>query len=478
MRRFLKSSSALALAGVALVFAASPFACGGDDSTNGNNTGGSGATGGSTTGTGGTTTTTSSGGGTTSTTSSGGGNGGNAGGAGGAGASGGSGGAGATGGNGGSGGQIQVDDADGDGWTIADGDCCDDAVSGCAAEPEKVNPGAFEYLGNGVDDDCDPATPDDVAVADCGGAPLQTPTTSIELVKAMDLCQFTSENVPLNQKKWGVLESALVLADGNLPAPDDVQVGVLGGFGQNVAPKKGGTFAAISTGTARAEGDPGYIHPQNGTAAQMGNYDAGTSSPVPPNWLALNGGALPQSNNCPACAGANCLTAFDPVNLRIKIRVPTNAEGFSYNFKFYTAEYPEYICQTYNDFFVALLTSSHPDLPQDAPDTNIAFDSLHNAVSVNNGFLDVCFPSGASTCPAGTLELIGNGMGGWAGNLKDGGGTQWLVNEAPVVPGESITIEFVTWDGAGALPDHNVDSIVLLDKFKWNLTPTTVGTHL
>jgi hypothetical protein len=35
----------------------------------------------------------------------------------------------------------------------------------------------------------------------------------------------------------------------------------------------------------------------------------------------------------------------DSVNLKLTIRVPTNARSFSYQFKFYSAEFPEYLCQ-------------------------------------------------------------------------------------------------------------------------------------
>jgi hypothetical protein len=97
-------------------------------------------------------------------------------------------------------------------------------------------------------------------------------------------------------------------------------------------------------------------------------------------------------------------------------------------------------------------------------------------VSVNNGFFEVCFPSfgaPAGTCPSGTADLEGTGMGGWGSNLKDGGGTEWLINDAPVVPGETMEIQFVTWDAG----DHNVDSLVLLDKFRWNVTPSAIGVH-
>jgi hypothetical protein len=393
-------------------------------------------------------------------------------GVGGAGGEGGQGGTG--GGQGGQGGGEPPPDQDQDGWTVLDGDCCDNSIK--CSKPEGVNPGAFEYLGNGIDDDCDPTTPDDVPPADCAGAPLSVPTSSLKLVKAMDLCQFTAESPPLAQKKWGVISSALLLADGSsAQLPKDMQVGVLADFGPNVLPKKGPTMASLSTGTARAEGDPGHVYPQSGSdpAVQKGNYDAGTVVSAPSKYLEANGNKLPSPASCPDCNGPDCTKAFDSVNLKMRIRVPTNAKSFSYRLKFYSAEYPEYVCGEFNDFFVTLLKSNAPGIPADK---NIAFDAAKNAVSVNNAFFEICFPSLAlpqSTCPSGTLELIGTGMGGWNGDIRDGGGSVWLVNEAPVVPGETIEIEFITWDAG----DHNVDSTVLLDNFRWGLSPTEVGTH-
>lgn len=388
-----------------------------------------------------------------------------------------------VGGQGGSGGAPNPDQ-DGDGWTPADGDCCDTASGDCE-NPELVNPGAFEYLGNMVDDDCDPSTLDNVAPDLCSMDALQLPTSSQELVQALDLCNFTLENLPLPERRWGVISSALLLADGsaNIP-PKDKQVGVLNNFGPNVSPKKGLTMAAISSGTARDEGDGGNIYPQNGNMpGQIGNFDAATVVSAPQAYLAQHGGKLPNPATCPECNGADCSKAFDSVNLKLRIRVPTNAFSFSYNFKFYTAEFPEFVCQQYNDFFITLLTSSFQQCPGMMPDDpclpvdkNIAFDALTNPVSVNNAFLEVCFPppgAPAGTCPGGTLELIGTGMGGWNGSLVDGGGTNWLVNDAPVVPGETIEIEFVTFDAG----DHNVDSRVLLDNFRWKITPSKTGVH-
>jgi hypothetical protein len=422
------------------------------------------------------------GGSTTTTTTDTGGSAGVGGAAGGVGGAGGAGGVGGGGGQGGTGGDPGDADADGDGWTPNQGDCCD-TPAGCV-DPASVNPGAFEYPGNGIDDDCDPATPDDQAPADCSAPALATPTTSDTLLRAMDLCQVTTEDPPLAQKKWGVISTALRLADQTTPltVANNVQAGVLAQYGPFVLPKRGTSMAALSSGTARAPGDPSYVHPQNGSqVGQIGNYDAGTQVAAPASLLAPHGGVFPSPANCPACSGNACNQAYDSATLWARIRVPTNAKSCSYQVKFYSAEFPEYLCQQYNDFFVTLLQSAWvPDPNADPPevalplDGNIAVDSLGGQLSVNNGFFQVCFPpygSPPGTCPSGTLELVGTGMGGWGTSLTDGGGTEWLTNSAPVLPGETIEIEFMIWDAG----DHNVDSLVLLDKFRWSLTPSPVG---
>jgi hypothetical protein len=381
-------------------------------------------------------------------------------------------------------------DQDGDGWTPAQGDCCDVKSANCQ-NPELVNPGAFEYPGNGVDDDCDPTTPDNAPPPQCSGAAnFGTPNavTATDLLKAMDLCQFVDDPPATpKDKKWGVINgsASLLLADGTsaLPAGDNAQVGVLTTYGPNVTPRKNATMAAISSGTARTPTDPGYVHPQNGKqpAQNTGNFNGMTQVKIQDAYLVPNGGKPPTSAACSQACTTGCDQAYDSVNIRARIRVPTNAKSFSYQFKFYSAEYPEFVCQKYNDFFVALLKSTWlpdpnanpPQLPLPA-DTNIAFDAQTNPVSVNNGFFQVCFPpfgSPPGTCPSGTLELAGNGMGGWGSDLTDGGGTEWLTNTAPVVPGEIIDLQFIIWDAG----DHNVDSLVLLDHFRWGLNPSPVG---
>jgi hypothetical protein len=44
-----------------------------------------------------------------------------------------------------------------------------------------------------------------------------------------------------------------------------------------------------------------------------------------------------------------------------------------------------------------------------------------------------------------------------------GGGTGWLTSQAPVQPGEVISLEFLIWDTG----DESYDSSVLLDHLTW-----------
>ena len=367
----------------------------------------------------------------------------------------------------GSGGSAADLDADGDGWTPNEGDCCD-TLGQCNA-PQLINPGAFEFPGNGVDDDCDPLTIDNGAALDCAPPALMAPTSADDLVKAMDLCQLTTEVPPKPLRKWGVLASSLHLADGT-STPKDIQTGVLAGFGANVVPQGGPTMAAISTGSARSQNNSGFVTPQ-----APSSYNASTEATQPAQFLAAHGGVDPTPPTCAPCVGIGCGKAFDSVDLKVRIRVPTNASSFSYRTRFFTAEYPERLCSTHNDFFVVLLkTGWKPDpnqMPPSLPlpiDTNILLDSQGNPVSVDNAFFPVCFPTPGAppgSCPGGTLDLVGSGYGGPGNSVSDGAATDWLVSDAPVVPGETIELELVVWDAI----DHQGDSLALIDKFRWTL---------
>jgi hypothetical protein len=354
-------------------------------------------------------------------------------------------------------------DIDGDGWTACDGDCCE-TIFQCS-HPELVNPGAFEFVGNGVDDDCDPGTSDLVPAPLCSNAASFNGLTGTALAQAMDLCQFTTENEPLPTRKWGVIAADFRRPNdfspaqgGHLSDNQNWQSAVLVNYGTGgIGPTHGSTMAGLSTGRMRDQNDPNYVNPNGGT-----NF--GHVFQPPAQYLAANGGALPSSagcsGNCPSGSGAR-----DPIVLRLRIRVPTNALSFSYNLSFFSSEYWTYSCTQYNDFFLAMLDSAAPGLPADG---NISFDALGNPLSVNNGFFDICQPKGCYNCPSGTGPLQGTGM-----QLNNtGGGTVWLQTSAPIVPGETINLYLMVFD----VSDNILDSLVLLDNFLWNINPSDVGT--
>lgn len=366
-----------------------------------------------------------------------------------------------------------VQDIDGDGWTRCNGDCCE-TLAQCS-NPAQVNPGAFEIVGDGVDNDCDPNTSDVNPAAACSTMQKTASVTAQDLANAMDICQTTTANPPLPQKKWGLITSKLLLADGSNPnatALSDIQnkqIAALVDFGTVITPKKAKTFAGMSTGYMRDEDDlpPNpFIDPDPGTSLTTSLTISGAGGPLG-FFSGKHGGALPSGN----CNGMTCPTgtsANDSVNLELQIRVPTNAQSFSYDFRFFTAEYQAWQCTVYNDFFLALLTSGAAGIPADH---QISFDANKNPISVNNAFFQVC-PGNAlncGACPNGTGDLAGTGME----LFSSGGGTTWLTTDAPVVPGETITLDFQIFD----TEDHILDSLVILDNFRWNTQALPVGTH-
>ncbi len=371
-----------------------------------------------------------------------------------------------------------------DGWTVADGDCCDQP-GGCSVTPELVNPGAIEYIGNAVDDDCDGFF--DEVDPPCDNQVLKSGTTDpLDFAKALDLCQFTQEVVPIKDRKWGVISGKLTLADGT-GVPNPAGHAIRPKFGNSLFPLKGQRFAALSTGGAAAPGDtdPSF------TAFQPGKNNQRTSG-FPADWYAANGGKLPNSPGCPGPTGT---TANDPVMLTLRVRVPTNAKSFSFNSFFFSAEFPEYVCSPFNDFVVALVDSPVSTNP---PDKNLAVyiapDFKRYPIGVNLSFgtdlFAVCDdgPTGCAggqpgnaKCKAGPGLLAGTGFDPQAGGCGTppnasqllGGGTGWLTTAGNVASGQVMEIRVAIWDTS----DHIFDSLVLLDNWIWNLSPAQPGTR-
>jgi len=226
---------------------------------------------------------------------------------------------------------------------------------------------------------------------------------------------------------------------------------VLDGFGPNVSVRKGERMLVLSSGSARQPNDPGY--------QDVGGFSKGYTSNHPY--------GFPKDSM--ACPGTTTGTPNDATGLEVEIRTPQNAHGLSFDFDFYTYEWPVFVCSTYNDFFVALLEP----YPPAQTDGLISFDSQGNPVSVNNAFIEVCGcpenpPSPCQAggklfdCALGDTELIGTGFG-LDTAFQDHGATSWLTSTAPVEPNSVIQLRWAVYDSG----DGVLDSTTLIDNFRW-----------
>ncbi|HOW81821.1 MAG TPA: hypothetical protein PK573_04625, partial [Spirochaetota bacterium] len=256
-----------------------------------------------------------------------------------------------------------------------------------------------------------------------------------------------------------VIDAEFLTSDGVTPVVarltnmSDYQAAIMTDYGTGgVVPRSGAAMVGISTGRMRDASDTGYEAPVNGRDfgyidALPGDYDfPGTSG----------------------CSGSCSIVSsvHDSVNIRLTMRVPTNARGFAYDHIFFTGDFNDPQC-SYTDYSLALLTSGASGIPEDR---NIAFDTLGEPLSVNSGFLSYCTPTTTSCgdCSSGADILAGTGM-----DTDDvGGSTGWLTTKTPVIPGETIVLEIMIFDSGDGL----INSVLLLDNFRWLPGETTVST--
>jgi hypothetical protein len=379
-------------------------------------------------------------------------------------------------------GSLYALDEDGDGWTTCDGDCCDNEVFGCI-DAHLVNPGAFEVPGNGLDDDCDGVI--DEVEPSCDADLASDSNDGFDYAAAMDLCQITDEDAPLPERTWGVISAELTLANGD-SAPLPVQHSIRANFGDGIGPSGGDSLVILSSGHAAA---PGQTAPDH--APFESGQNLGTSVPAPQDWITANGGEFPAS-----CEGINPTQgtdANDSVVLTLRVRVPTNARSFTTRMFFFSAEYPEWVCSEYNDFFVALIDS---EVDTNPADKNIAiYDDGEaqwpvglNILKTAPGLFRVCESGNVGCqgdlaqsfheCADGPELLAGTGFDAIdvtnscnGDNFPVGGGTGWLEMSGNVEPGEIMDIRFAVWDAGG----HLFDALVLLDDWRWSLDAASPG---
>ncbi len=383
-------------------------------------------------------------------------------------------------------------DCDGDGWMVKDGDCCDQPGP-CGQTPALQNPGAVEYQGDGVDNDCDGFF--DEGEKTCDAGLKSSANDAFDYLRALDLCQFTKENVPLAQRKWGVISAEFTTAGSDgLPSPK--QRAIRPKFGDVLTPLRGQSLLVLSSGVAADVNDTAMTPPawELGTSFSNVSNSLGTFSSFPTDWLQANNYKLP--TGCSG-SGSSDTDANDSIMLRVRMRVPTNAKSFSMQGLFLSAEFPEFICNSYNDIFLVLVKNEagQPEAPN-PPDGNVAFLRTGSGVDVKKFPISIniagdataqklfaaCDPDkiACSTspvpieCALGPNTLQGTGydrLASLGGDCTIGGGTDWLTVAGNVVPGGIVELRILISD----VGDSAFDSTVLLDSFVWNATPGTPG---
>jgi hypothetical protein len=368
-------------------------------------------------------------------------------------------------------------DADGDGFGVCTGDCCD--VPAACSVPALVNPGAYEVFGNRLDDNCDGEV--DELQPTCDEALVSDSTDPLDFARAMDLCNFTEENPadPLD-RTWGVISASLTRADGS-GSPLAVQHALRGDFGNIITPETGSHMISLSSGHAADVDDTNPVF----NPFQPG-VNLGTISGAPSDWLQANGNVFPNPGGCPDPWNYE---ANDSVMLNLRVRAPTNANSFRVKMQFFSAEYPEWVCTAFNDFFVALVDSG-ADNPADKniaiyDDDGQTWPVGVNLVMIADGLFTQC-ENGQIGCQGdmtanyagclGTALMAGTGFdatgtacGG--GQSISGGGTGWLTMSGNVLPGEIVDLRFAIWDSSG----HIYDSLVLLDEWRWSVDAAEPG---
>ncbi len=228
-----------------------------------------------------------------------------------------------------------------------------------------------------------------VTPSDVSSLSIAVPSTAQDLAVAMGMKASDIQSVSLN---------------GSDIRGTGIETGALGKF----FPTEGNSFAILSSGYAESADDPNDTESLSGTLE--GIYNS-------------------QGN--------------DLVQLDVTLKVPSDMNCASFDFAFYSEEFPEFVGSQFNDGFTAEFGESNLSVMNDqivAPQ-NFAFDTVGNVVSVNTVF----------------------GVSADTGTTYDGGTTLLRAHTA-VAPNSEVRFVFSVQD----LGDSIYDSAVFLDKFFWS----------
>lgn len=184
-------------------------------------------------------------------------------------------------------------------------------------------------------------------------------------------------------------------------------------------------------------GNVGFLSPTHGTS-----------------FIALSSGNAAEVPGNPGDSPSHS-TIFSGSQDSFTMVIPLNGTDpqLSFDFRFMSEEYPEFVGTAFNDYF-------HANICHDGTCTQVAFDDYGKEITVNNDFFDgSIFPSG--TIFDGTTKLLTTVV-----DLADYG----------ISSGETFTVEFEISD----VGDNIYDSAVVIDnlQFTSGQTPEIGRAHV
>jgi hypothetical protein len=314
-------------------------------------------------------------------------------------------------------------------------DVCPLGGGDCMDYSSLVSPAYEEVLDNGIDDNCDGLTDDEVQFTiepQCEGLPC-TGQTVQALICSIGLC-YGPEYVHKV----------------TLTSPTDTPVvknwspqGHFGSQANDLKARDGDSYLLISTGVAKSTSH----NKELGGTSTKDSFTGGLQN------------------------------MFDALEIGFKLTAPPDATGIRLEYVFMSSEYEEKVGQKNADKFYLLMNA--PETTQGNStiinlagclneDKVVDFNTIDGpmcAIGVNSVF--------SESCDDPFTDLTGTGFEcGNKDNASDGSSTGWLRTTWPIKAGESFDLTLHIHD----TKNSKSDSTVIIDSFRWLTGPIQVGT--
>jgi hypothetical protein len=228
-------------------------------------------------------------------------------------------------------------------------------------------------------------------------------------------------------------------------------------------PREGEKFLIITTGTLPEPDDNGIITMEEGSTQSGTSNENPDDKPLPAPMSPFQGSASGNGGTpFVDCDGVNDCSdsledqwdlgngdANDMVWFQFSVPVPGGTHGFSFDFAYFSAEFPEFVDTSFNDVF-AVWSSS------ETYTGNLCF--------VNDQPCTVTALANSVQFEGASPELVGTGFDGMSGSSPLAQATGWFEAKGSAEPGEMLQLTFSLFD----MGDSIYDTAVMLDNFRWD----------